>query len=347
MKCPISKPFLFNTPPHLLRQPASLHQSSRIVTRPFLTHFRIHTHAKDCALALAHLLLPTLTWPHVDFKSVDEKGEDVELVIPYVTRKVYVLQDIEPIRSILISGERTRAEVYAWAMPNADVRVCGPETLGDMSRSACLQFSARGKNWRNGVDNAIFDALLTLLPVNSVLTFTAHNLTRLSKAFWLRHAPRWPLLEQARLVSTSVGAFTEVLDEDTPPDGQFPSLIKPTLLDVMLCVLRMYRLRDMLIEREEQGVPLEVLDLRTCTAANRAIKFLAEIVIEVQGPLDPPPPAIAMEEFIKYVRRGKLVEFVYDDGPRRPWYGDIDGSEDEDEDEDEDGDEMEHDDEFV
>jgi hypothetical protein len=338
-------------------------EPSRTITLPFLTHFSIHALAKDCALALAHLLLPTLTRLHVDVKSRDEEGEDVRLVIPYVARNVYVLQDIKPIRSILIAGERTCAEVYAWAMPDVDAEVCDLDTLGDTSRSASLLFSARGKKWRNGVDSAILDALLTLLPVNSVSTFTAQNRTRLSKEFWLRHAPRWPLLEQARLVPTSIRGFRELLAEDAPPDGpRLPSLTQLIILDVTSTTLRtvaksvkqsspdgprlpsltrrillgaalfsaakfglmMCHLCDMEVKRAEQGVPLELL---------------------MEGPLDAPP--MAMDEF---ARTEYCDEFEYDDG-RKPWYGDMDGgedgSEDEDEDEDEEEDEDEDEDEDV
>ena len=140
--------------------------TSRAVTLPSLTHFHIRASAKGCTLALTHLLLPTLTWLHVNVDSHDHEGEDVRLVIPYVARSVYVLQDIEPIRSILTAGERTRAEVYAWAVPDADVEVLDLDTLGDMSHSACLLFSAEGNKWRSGVETTIFDALLTLLPVD-------------------------------------------------------------------------------------------------------------------------------------------------------------------------------------
>ena len=333
-----------------LAPPASpfITEPSRTITLPFLTRFNIHAHVKDCALALAHLRLPTLTWLHVNVKSYDREGEDVQLVIPHVARNVYVLQDIEPIRSILIAGERRCTEVYAWTMPDVDVEVCGPETLGDMSRSASFLFSARGDNWRYGVNTAIFDALLTLLPVNSVLTFTAHNLTELSKEFWLRHAPRWPLLEQARLVPTSIQAFREMLAEDTPPDGpRLPSLTRLILLDVTLCVLRTYHLYDMLIERVEQGVPLEVLDLCTCVVTDRAIRLLAEIVIDVQGPLDTRQGEMEeMEELFRVKPVGigfwDGAEVVYDDGERGPWYGNVD-DEVEDEREDEDEDEVEYD----
>ncbi|KAI0281234.1 hypothetical protein BGY98DRAFT_1185015 [Russula aff. rugulosa BPL654] len=149
-----------------------------------------------------------------------------------------------------------------------------------MSRSARFLFSTTGYEWRNGVDSAIFDALLTLLPMNSISTLTAQNHTRLSKESWLRHASRLPLLEQASLVPTAVGAFREMLSEDIPLDSdgpQLPMLTKLTLLDVRLTSIRALHLCDTLIERVEQGVPLEYLDLHTCVAANRAIQLLEEI----------------------------------------------------------------------
>ncbi|KAF8492740.1 hypothetical protein F5888DRAFT_1636895 [Russula emetica] len=301
---------------------------SRAITLPSLTHFRIHASAKDCALALAHLLLPALTRLHVDVDSYDEEGEDVRLVIPYVARNVYVQHDIEPIRSILIAGERTCTDVLTWTRPGADIKVCGPNALVEMSSSACLVFAAKGKGWNYGVDAAIFDALLTLLPVNFVLTFTAQNRARLSKEFWLSHAPRhaW-FLTQSR-------HFTEMLAEDIPPDGpRLPSLTKLTLVDVTLTALRTYHLLDLLIKRVEQGVPLEVLDLRTCVAADRAIQLLAEIVVDVQEPLDAPQMVIEEFEFFKHVECCDEIE--YDDG-RKPWYGrygDMDDDEGEDEDE--------------
>ena len=59
-------------------------------------------------------------------------------------------------------------------------------------------------------------------------------------------------------------------------------------------------LRDILIERVEQGVPLEYLDLRTCLAAYRAIQLLAEIVVDVKEPLAAQPvPQMLTESFFK------------------------------------------------
>ena len=77
----------------------------------------------------------------------------------------------------------------------------------------------------------------------------------------------------------------------------------------------------MLIERVEQGVPLEVLDLRTCFAADRAIQLLKEIVVEVQEPLA--AGTMAMEEPAFFNWNGGIGycnEVEYDDG-WGPWYG--------------------------
>ena len=72
-----------------------------------------------------------------------------------------------------------------------------------------------------------------------------------------------------------------------PPNGpRFPRLTKLILFNVPLTALRTYRLRDVLIKRAEQGAQLEILDLRTCTAAEHAIQILAETVSDVQGPAE-------------------------------------------------------------
>jgi hypothetical protein len=136
---------------------------------------------------------------------------------------------------------------------------------------------------------AIFDALLTLLPLNSVSTLTAHNDTRLGKGFWLRHASKLPLLEQARLASTAASEFWEMLAEDIPHDSggpQLPMLTKLIIHKYPLCDrVTMLHLCDTLIRRVEQGVPLECLDLHSCEGGKRAsgaIKLLAEIVVDVR-----------------------------------------------------------------
>jgi hypothetical protein len=165
-------------------------------------------------------VLPTLTSLHVHVESRDREGEDVLLVIPYVARSVSVLQDIGPIRSILIGNIGDNAEILTWTTPGADVNIDGPAIQDNTSRSACFMFAAHSNDWHIGVSTGIFDALLTLLPLDSVSTLTARNHTRLSKGFWLRHASRLPLLEQARLVSVAIREFWEMLAEDIPLESR-------------------------------------------------------------------------------------------------------------------------------
>jgi hypothetical protein len=276
------------------RAPLAEPRISRTVTLPSLTHFSIDTSAKNCALTLAHLVLPTLTWLHVNVESHDQEGEDVLLTIPYITQNFSVLHGIEPIRSILIGDKRPCTEILAWTTPGADVEVfqCASADLDDTevtSRSAaCFMFTAQDSvSWDSGVPTAIFDALLTLLPLNSVSTFTSQNHTRLSKGFWLRHAPKLPFLEQARLVPTAVREFLKMLAEELPPDSdgpQLPMLTKLILHKVPFDRATLRHLRNTLIERVEQGVSLECLDLHSCTVEKRAIELLAEIVVDVNAP---------------------------------------------------------------
>jgi len=288
-----------NATPHA---PPTAPLISRTVTVPSLTYFYINDRSNDCAHALAHISLPTLTWLHVEVVSLRQDGEDTLRLIPFVARHVRALQDNKPMRSILIAGERRSTSVLTWATPGVDVKVCGLDTLGDMTRSARFLFTVEGSQ-KYGVSTTFLDTLLTLLPMNSISTLSALNRTRLSKESWLGHASRLPMLEQARLAPTAVRGFTEMLSEDMPLNSDGPRLAMLTkliLLDVTLTPMRTFRLRDILIKCMEQGVPLECIDLRTCASANRTIQLFAEIMVDVQEPLAAQPfPQILTESFFK------------------------------------------------
>jgi hypothetical protein len=267
--------------------PPLISEPDRTVTLPFLTQIDITASAEDCAVALAHLVLPALTWLHVNADSHHWEGNDVRAVIPHISRNAHGPQDTEPLRSILISGEKTRAEVFVWTVPDVDVEVRDSITLLGSALSARVFFSATGRGWVQGTDTVIFDALLAALPIDSLSTLTAQN--RLSKKVWVSQAPRLSLLERVRLVPTAVVAFREMLSEaeDVAPNPPLlPSLTKLILVNDPLTVSRTYHLRDVLIKRVEQGVPMETLDLRTCIVTDRAIQLLAEIVVDVRGPAD-------------------------------------------------------------
>jgi F-box-like len=255
------------------------------VTLPSLTQFDISASAEDCTVALAHLVLPALTWLHVNAESHNFNGDDVRGVIPHIARNAHGSQDTEPLQSVLISGERRRAEILVWTVPDADMEVRDSTTLIGAAVSARVVFSATGRDWLHGTDTAISDALLATLPTDSLSTLTVQNNAQLSKEFWLSHAPRLPLLERVRLVPMAVAAFEEMLAEDAAPNHPLlPSLTKLIFVNETLTVYKTLRLRDVLIQRVEQGVPIETLDLRTCHVADRAIQLLAEIVVDVQSP---------------------------------------------------------------
>ena len=262
-------------------------EPSRTVTLPSLTTFYISASAKDCALALAHLVLPALTRLHVDAESRDIEGGDVQLLIPYVARNVYVLQDTEPLRSILIDCKGVRAEVVAPTMPDTDLKFFDPNVLAQVSVPVRFAFSATGSNWNFGMDTTIMDAFLTLIPVNSISTLVTRNNIGFSKKFWFSHAPRWPLLERASLVPSTVNAFIDVLTEDAPPDGpRLPRLTELKLVEVKMTDLATWSLRKMLVQRVEQGVPLHVLDLSMSIAVDGEIDSLREITpaVDVKEP---------------------------------------------------------------
>jgi hypothetical protein len=336
-------------------------QPSRAVTLPSLTGFHLAASAKDCAFALAHLVLPALSWLHVNTESDEREGGDVKLIIPYVTRNVYGLQGAEPLRSILLSGQRTRAKILAWTMPDTDIKVNvqARDTLIGVSGPPSLVFNATcDRKWNFGVTTGIFDAFLSHFPVNSISTLTTRNCTRISKEFWLSHAQRWPLLEHVLLDPSTVRAFWDMLAEDAPPNGpRFPLLTKLTLINVALTDdFTSFRLRDALVERVEQGVPLEVLDLSTCVTADCSIQLLREIVVDVH---DKAARRVILEESTVVNWHGEIgyCYQVEDDHGRVPCpcdfddedddYDDGEDYDDEDEEDDEDDDEMESDDEFV
>jgi F-box-like len=260
-------------------------EPDRTVTLPSLTQIDITACAEDCAVALAHLVLPALTWLHVNADSHHSNGNDVRAIIPYISRNAHGPQDAEPLQSILIYAERMRPEIFVWNVPDADVEVRDPITLLSSALSARVFFSATGSDWVKGTDTVIFNALLAALPIDSLSTITAQN--RLSKKVWARQAPRLSLLERVRLVPTALGPFCEMLSEaeDVAPNlPLLPSLTKLILVNDRLTQSRTYHLRDFLIKRVEQAVPIETLDLRTCTVTDHVIQLLAEIVVDVRGP---------------------------------------------------------------
>ena len=298
--------------------------TSRIVTLPSLNKLYLAASAKDCFLALTHLVLPALTCLHVNVISQESEGGDVRLLIPYVAQNVSGMQDVEPFRSILIDGKRDRIEVLAWTTPDADLKFCNSK-FSFRAPVPCFKFTATGSRWRGNVDTAILDAFLTHFPAASVSTLTTRNQVELSKSFWVRHAPKLSSLERASLIPTTIKGFRDMLAEDAPPDGpRLSALTKLILDDIMLTESRASDLHDMLVEREEQEVPLEYLDLRSSCATARAIELLEEDIDseEPDETLDEVWMPIEEEEMGDWHVQGPWSRYSYDDEDEEEEEGD-------------------------
>ncbi|KAH9070736.1 hypothetical protein EDB83DRAFT_361744 [Lactarius deliciosus] len=325
----------------------------RTVTLPFLTHFDFSNSAEACALALAHLILPALTSLCLTAQSELPNGGDVQRLLPYVNQHSHGPQDTRPLQSVLIRGDRSRVDVFAWPV-DIDAEMHNTFTPCALKPSARVAFSVTSEDWF--IPNThieVLDATIAALPLDNLLTLTAQHHTRLCEQMWRRHAPRWSLLKRVRLAPPAARGFREMVLQDNGGGGfpLLPSLTKLDLIDTALSARRTLRLCDALMKRVEQGVPLEALDLTTCFATSRAVRLLGEIVVDVWGPAD-----FDTEEPILFASDSAAGgPFVTDndsgtedspDDDEEDFYtsGDDEGGDEEiDEDEDEEGSEMEED----
>jgi len=197
---------------------------------------------------------------------------------------------------VLFRGDWSYADILAWPEPDIDVEVHDPPTLLAATLSPRVTLSVRSRHWFDSNPDSdthvkILDAAMAALPLDSLVTFTTQHLIEINAAlyerFWLHHAPRWPLLRRVRLAPPINHRFIEMLLEDNGgrENPLLPSLTELVLVSTELSVRSTPRLCDALMKRVEQGVPLEVLDLRECNPDSpAAVTLLSEIVVEVLGP---------------------------------------------------------------
>ena len=273
---PIAPPFPFDV--------------ERTVTLPSLTHLDISSSVKNCALALAHLDLPSLTWlclrPCIHFPGSD----DVQKLLLYVARHAHGPQDTQPLQSALVLNNVKYIDILAWTAPDIDVEVHGRHTLLAANPPTRVALSFTSKDWNDyGTRNSIIGMAMAVLPLDGLVTLIVKNL--LSSPFgdaWLPNSPKWPLLRRVRLTHIVVFEFTRWVLADTGgrENPLLPSLKELVLVNECLSELSTLPLRDALMKRVEQGVPLEILDLRTCTPFMEypAVQLLSEIVVNVLGP---------------------------------------------------------------
>ena len=287
----------------------------RTVTLPFLIHLDISASVLDCGLALAHLVLPALNSLYVTTRSGHMTANDMRKILPYVVQHAHGPQDTQPLQSVFISGERTRVDIVASPLPNIDFI----ESEAKLSARIALSITSTFRNYHDD-HIRILDAAVAALPLDSLVTLTSPYNTQLNEQFWRHHAPRWRLLEHVHLALLPARGFRDMLLQDNGGSEcpMLPSLTTLELIDSVLSARRTFLLCDALMKRVEQGVPLEVLDLRTCYATNVAVQVLGEIVADVWCPTE--LETIEKEESKDPTWDGTRGPFVSDDDSGEEYY---------------------------
>ena len=327
---PIAPPFPFDV--------------ERTATLPSLTHLDILASPGDCGLALAHLDLPALTWLCLTAISSLPNIGDVQNLLPYVMRHAHGPQDAQPLQSVLIRSEDNHANILAWSVPNIDVEVHDPSTLLAAMLPTRLALSFRSDDWLSpDARLEILNTVMAGLPLDGLVTLAAHDLGSRSRherdlptrRFWLHLLPQWPLLRRVRVAPPAARGFIAILLQGKGGRERplLPSLTELVVVDYSIHELSFLPLCDALKKRVEQGVPVEVLDLRMCVPqpdgrAEGWLRSLSEIVVDVLGPEKTSDAREQMKSMWKTVARGPFAD---NDNSREDNHSDA-GSDDKDED---------------
>ena len=263
----------------------------RTVTLPSLTHLDISASLPDCALASAHLVLPTLR--SLCLTGMDPlTNSNVQESLLYVTQHFHGPQDIRPLQSVLIRDNGNELDLLAWPVPDIDTVLHDPPAFLGTTLPTRVKLSVR--NTPGNAHLEIFEKMMAALPLHSLSTLTAVDLRRnLSgdleiQQFWLRLLPNWSLLRRVRLAPIALRGFIMALLEDCK-NPLLPSLTELALSETTLDEHQTLCLRDVLMKRMEQGVPLETLDLCMCRRDPYnlvAVQLLSEIAIDILRPFD-------------------------------------------------------------
>ena len=243
------------------------------VDLPSLTELSILGSVSECAVVLAHLVLPALTRLCIIAKNDLSAYGSVNDLIQCVAQNAHGSQDTEALQSLFIQNNKTQTDFVAWTMPrqDSDDALRGPIDLPNRTRRTRLEFSIQRQYeqpYRMPMNIQQYNALLAALPLNSLTRLTVKGRTPLSKDDWRSHALRWHKLERVRLGYDVVPAFQRMFEDAAVlGDPLLPSLEELILSDISLNAQKVYYLCDMLIKCVELGIPLRTLDLRTCTAA--------------------------------------------------------------------------------
>ena len=282
--------------------PSSQFDVERTFTLSALTLLDITDVAEDFAPTLAHLDLPALTCLRLTVLSTLPNYSDVQNLLTYVTQYAHGPQHAHPLQSMLISSYEQNYENYlgiaAWSVPNIDVEVHDPPALlgATIPPRIALTFES-GSRLRSGTLRQILDFVMVALPLNDLVMLAAQDLNIASdlardlrmQQFWLRHTPQWPLLQRVRLAPPITPGFIQMLLED---NGRHEKPALPSLTELVLDressnALSDLPIYDALMKRVEKGVPLDMLDLRTCQYDGdsfAAVQSFSEVVVNVLAP---------------------------------------------------------------
>jgi hypothetical protein len=327
----------------------------RTITLPSLTRLDIRASLGDCALAIAHLVLPALTSLCVAVLNRLPNINDAREILPYVLQHVHGPQDIQPLQSVLIRNRDSHLELLAWPVPDIDSLVHDETAIlgATLPPRVKLYFRSKGDP-RLRVE--IFKMAMAALPLDDLVMLTAVELDLFDRyynvrcpsrelimqEFWLGFLPCWPLLRRVRLAPGASRGFIKALLEDNSSAGWenplLPSLTELALVDTKLDTEWALFLCDALMKRVEQRVPLEKLDLRICGRVPfhfydpvEAVRLLSEIVVDILPPLETPLDFFRPQdtEATECNMFSKIKTMWY---PLRPCsYSDDDSSEDENE----------------
>jgi hypothetical protein len=289
---PVSPPFPFDV--------------GRTTTLPSLTHLDISGSSADCAFALAHLNVPAIISVCLTAIYDPPNCEDIQKLLPYVVQHISGPQDTRPLQSVLIRCDLNNLDILAWPVPDIDVEVHDTPTLLGVTLPPRVALAFRTDpddlpGLGSDAHREILDWVVAGLPLNGLVTLAAQDIDGVSplsrdltmQQFWLLHSPRWPLLRRVRLaIPVEYGLIRMVLADDGGRENPLlPSLTELVLVNEVLDADLTTALCGALMKRVEQGVPLEMLDLRMCRCQldnPAAFQLLSEIVVDVLCPEENP-----------------------------------------------------------
>ena len=200
---------------------------------------------------------------------------DVQRLLLFIVRHVHGPQDTQPLQSVLVRSREHHADILAWPVPNIDADRHGLPTLLTEMPPARVALSFRSDDCLNP-DNRleILDMVMARLPLDGLVMLAAHDLSGSryehnlnTHDFWHHLSPMWPLLQCVRLAPATADGFVRMLLEDNGGrHGRtlLPSLTQLIMVDFSLYSLSLLPLRDALMKRVKEGVPVKMLDLRMC-----------------------------------------------------------------------------------